>query len=152
VAGHIGIRWLLCPNRTRGATRSLSSLAYGHDKRPRGSAGRAGACPLQPGSRSSWRRSGTIPEPFRPRLDEVADRRADQPTSDAAPEAGLGPDDGLYGLYEGVPRTGVRRRLGLRADKITLFAKPSWRTSRIPMSWSTRSGVTVIHELATTWD
>ena len=46
-----------------------------------------------------------IPEPFASALDEVAVVIADDPTPDQRRENEIGPDETLYGLYEGVPRT-----------------------------------------------
>ena len=63
----------------------------------------------------------TIPEPFARALDEVAIVVADQPTRTQLREAGLGPDDGLYGLYEGVPRTEYAADWAFVPNKITLF-------------------------------
>ncbi len=47
----------------------------------------------------------TIPMPFAAALDEVAIVIADEPSDDQRRENELEPDDTLYGLYEGVPRT-----------------------------------------------
>ena len=46
-----------------------------------------------------------IPEPYAAALDEVAVVIADEPTDDQRRENDIGPDETLYGLYEGVPRT-----------------------------------------------
>ena len=63
----------------------------------------------------------TIPEPFAHALDEVAIVIADEPTRRQLRESGLGPDDGLYGLYEGVPRTEYAADWAFMPNKITLF-------------------------------
>ena len=47
----------------------------------------------------------SIPMPFAAALDEVAIVIEDEPSADQRRENGLAPDDTLYGLYEGVPRT-----------------------------------------------
>jgi predicted Zn-dependent protease with MMP-like domain len=75
-------------------------------KRPRGSAHRRH-------ERASFgafeelvtRALDSIPEPFARALDEVAIVIEDEPSPAQLRDAGLRPDDGLYGLYEVVPRT-----------------------------------------------
>jgi hypothetical protein len=87
-----------------------------------------------------------IPEPFAAALDEVAIVIDDEPTADQRRENDIADDDTLYGLYEGVPRTGgapTGRRYPIGSP---CSGYPSKRTSRIPTSSPTRSGVTVIHE------
>src|SRR5262245_21482227 len=46
-----------------------------------------------------------IPAPFWVALDDVAIVIADEPTPEQLRENGLRPDETLYGLYEGMPRT-----------------------------------------------
>ena len=83
----------------------------------------------------------TIPPPFREALDEVAIVIDDEPSADQRRENDLGPDDDLYGLYEGVPRTEygadwvAPSRTGSRSSGCR-----SRRTSRTRTTSPTRSG------------
>ncbi|TAL12082.1 MAG: hypothetical protein EPO00_02410, partial [Chloroflexota bacterium] len=73
-------------------------------KRPRGP--RRSADPSADGFADLVDRAiATIPSPFREALSEVAIVIDDWPTDDQLLDNGLSPDDDLYGLYEGVPRT-----------------------------------------------
>jgi predicted Zn-dependent protease with MMP-like domain len=90
----------------------------------------------------------TIPEPFARALDEVAIVVADEPTRAQLREAGLGPDDGLYGLYEGVPRTEYGADWAFVPNKITLFRAALVEDFQDPEELEHEVWVTVIHELA----
>jgi predicted Zn-dependent protease with MMP-like domain len=90
----------------------------------------------------------TIPEPFARALDEVAIVVADEPTRTQLREAGLGPDEGLYGLYEGVPRTEYAADWAFVPNKITLFREPLVEDFPDPDELEHEVWVTVIHELA----
>ena len=76
-------------------------------KRRRGARTRPHPEPAATARSRSWStgRSASIPMPFAAALDEVAIVIADEPTADQRRENELAPDDTLYGLYEGVPRT-----------------------------------------------
>src|SRR5215471_19124235 len=65
-----------------------------------------------------------IPPPFDRALDEVAIVIADLPTRQELRESGLGPDEMLYGLYEGTPRTEWGADLMPFPNKITLYRIP----------------------------
>src|SRR5689334_330559 len=65
-----------------------------------------------------------IPEPFSNALGEVAVVIADEPTPDQRRENDLEPDDVLYGLYEGVPRTEWGADWAVVPNRITLFRLP----------------------------
>src|ERR1019366_10160561 len=62
-----------------------------------------------------------IPEPFARALDEVAIVIDDEPSPQQRRETGLRPGEGLYGLYEGVPRTEYAADWAVLPNKITLF-------------------------------
>ena len=86
--------------------------------------------------------------PFAAALDEVAIVIADDPSAEQRRENGLGPDETLYGLYEGVPRTEwgadwVAVPNGSRSSGCPLeedFADPDDLADEVR--------ITVIHELA----
>jgi predicted Zn-dependent protease with MMP-like domain len=65
-----------------------------------------------------------IPEPFASALDEVAVVIADDPTPEQRRENDIGPDETLYGLYEGVPRTAWGADWVEIPNRITLFRLP----------------------------
>src|SRR5882762_4574935 len=63
-----------------------------------------------------------IPSPFRDSLStEVAIVIDDEPSPAQLRDNGLTADDGLYGLYEGVPRTEWGADWAVGPNKITLF-------------------------------
>jgi len=90
----------------------------------------------------------TIPEPFARALDEVAIVVEEAPTRQQLRESGLGPEDGLYGLYEGVPLTEYGADWGFLPSKITLFRKALVEDFSDPAELEHEVWVTVIHELA----
>ncbi len=90
----------------------------------------------------------TIPEPFVHALDEVAIVIEDEPTRTQLRESGLGPDDGLYGLYEGVPRTEYAADWAFMPNKITLFRQALEEDFPDPEELEHEVWITVIHELA----
>ena len=65
-----------------------------------------------------------IPEPFAAALDEVAIVIADEPTDEQRRENEIEPDETLYGLYEGVPRTEWGADWAALPNRITLFRLP----------------------------
>ncbi len=89
-----------------------------------------------------------IPEPFASALDEVAVVIADEPTRDQRRENDLEPDDTLYGLYEGVPRTEWGADWAMVPNRITLFRLPLEEDFADPDDLADEVWVTVIHELA----
>ena len=89
-----------------------------------------------------------IPEPFASALDEVAVVIADEPTSDQLQENDLEPDDTLYGLYEGVPRTEWGADWAPFPNRITLFRLPLEEDFADPDDLADEVWITVIHELA----
>jgi predicted Zn-dependent protease with MMP-like domain len=90
----------------------------------------------------------SIPEPFARALDEVAIVIDDEPSRQQLRESGLGPDEGLYGLYEGIPRTEYAADWAFVPNKITLFAIPLVEDFPDPAELEHEVWITVIHELA----
>ena len=90
----------------------------------------------------------TIPMPFAAALDEVAIVIADEPSEDQRRENELGPDDTLYGLYEGVPRTEWAADWATVPNRITLFRLPLEEDFAHPEDLADEVWLTVVHELA----
>jgi predicted Zn-dependent protease with MMP-like domain len=89
-----------------------------------------------------------IPEPFAQALDEVAIVIDDEPSPAQRRESGLGPEDDLYGLYEGVPRTEYAADWSFVPNKITLFRLALEEDFPEPDELEREVRITVIHELA----
>jgi predicted Zn-dependent protease with MMP-like domain len=89
-----------------------------------------------------------IPSPFRESLREVAIVIDDEPTPAQRRENELGPDDTLYGLYEGVPRTEYAADWAQVPNRITLFRLPLEEDFPHPDDLAEEVRQTVIHELA----
>ncbi len=89
-----------------------------------------------------------IPEPFASCLDEVAIVVADEPSPEQRRENGLEPDDTLYGLYEGVPRTEYAADWAPVPNRITLFRLPLEADFADPDELADEVRITVMHELA----
>jgi predicted Zn-dependent protease with MMP-like domain len=89
-----------------------------------------------------------IPDPFREALAEVAIVIDDEPTVDQRRENQLGPDEMLYGLYEGVPRIEYGADRSGALNRITLFRLPLEEDFADPAELAEEVRVTVIHELA----
>ncbi len=90
----------------------------------------------------------SIPEPFASALDEVAIVIDDEPSVDQARENDIGPDDTLYGLYEGVPRTEWGADWAPVPNRITLFRLPLEEDFANPDDLADEVWLTVVHELA----
>jgi predicted Zn-dependent protease with MMP-like domain len=90
----------------------------------------------------------TIPEPFARALDEVAIVIDVEPSAQQRRETGIGPDEGLYGLYEGVPRTEYAADWAFVPNKITLFRTALVEDFPDPAELEHEVWVTVLHELA----
>ena len=86
-----------------------------------------------------------LPDAFRERLGSVAIVVEDEPTGDQLRSVGA---HGLYGLYQGVPRTAWAADSALYASKITIFRGPLLRASRSPEELARRVTETVHHEIA----
>ncbi len=89
-----------------------------------------------------------IPAPFRDALDEVAIVIDDEPSPAQRRENDLGPDDDLYGLYEGVPRTEWGADWVTAPNRITLFRLALEEDFPDPEDLAEEVRITVIHELA----
>ena len=89
-----------------------------------------------------------IPEPFARALDEVAIVIEEEATPAQLRESGLGPEEGLYGLYDGVPRTEYAADWAFAPNKITLFRRPLLEDFDDSDELEHEVWVTVIHELA----
>ncbi len=89
-----------------------------------------------------------IPMPFAAALREVAIVVEDEPSRAQLRENGLGPDDTLYGLYEGTPRTEWGADWVPAPNKITLFRLPLEEDFPDALDLEDEVRVTVVHELA----
>ncbi len=89
-----------------------------------------------------------IPSPFRECLTEVAIVIDDEPTRDQLADNDLEPGDGLYGLYEGVPRTEYGADWLVAPNRITLFRLPLEEDFPDPDDLADEVRITVMHELA----
>jgi len=90
----------------------------------------------------------SIPMPFAAALEDIAIVIADDPSPDQRRENGLGPDESLYGLYEGVPRTEWSSDWIATPNRITLFRLPLEEDFPDPEDLADEVRITVIHELA----
>jgi predicted Zn-dependent protease with MMP-like domain len=118
-------------------------------KQPRGSSRRrtaaAGPTPFE---ELVARALDTIPEPFARALDDVAIVIEREPSRDQRREAGLAPNEGLYGLYEGVPRSEYGADWAFIPSKITLFEAALVEDFPDPVDLEREVWLTVVHELA----
>ncbi|HVA86453.1 MAG TPA: metallopeptidase family protein [Candidatus Saccharimonadales bacterium] len=89
-----------------------------------------------------------IPAPFSRALRDVAIVIADEPTDEELDLSGLSADSGLYGLYEGTPRTEWGADFALFPNKITLYRLPLEDDFPDPAELENEVRETVIHELA----
>jgi predicted Zn-dependent protease with MMP-like domain len=89
-----------------------------------------------------------IPQPFRGALDEIALVIDDEPTPDQLRENGLGPDETLYGLYEGVPLDEWGGDWVPVPTRIVLFRLPLEEDFADPDDLADEVRVTILHELA----
>ena len=89
-----------------------------------------------------------IPPPFSDALVEVAIVIEDEPTVEQLEANDLTRDDGLYGLYEGVPRTEYGADWVTSPNKISIFRLPLEEDFPDPDELADEVRLTVIHELA----
>ena len=89
-----------------------------------------------------------IPSPFREHLAEVAIVIDDEPTADQLRHNGIDDDEGLYGIYEGVPITEYGADWVAMPNRITLFRLPLEEDFPDPDDLAEEVRITVIHELA----
>lgn len=86
-----------------------------------------------------------IPEPFARGLDSVAIVIEDEPSPAQLASVGAA---GLFGLYEGVPRTAWGAGQALAPSRITIFRGPHERRFRDPAALEGAVADTVRHEIA----
>jgi predicted Zn-dependent protease with MMP-like domain len=86
-----------------------------------------------------------LPAPFRDQLGSVAIVVEDEATSDQLAATGA---RGLYGLYQGVPRTAWSADAAPLPSKITIFRGPLVRANRTPDRLAAAVADTVYHEIA----
>jgi predicted Zn-dependent protease with MMP-like domain len=89
-----------------------------------------------------------IPDPFRAALAEVAIVIDDDLSPERRRDNDLLPDEDLYGLYEGVPRTEYGADWQSAPNRITLFRIPLEADFADPAELAEEVRITVIHELA----
>ncbi len=86
-----------------------------------------------------------LPPAFAERLGSVAIVVEDEPTAEQLASVGA---RGLYGLYQGVPRTRLAADGIPASSKITLFRGPLLRASGTPVALAEAVAATVRHEIA----
>jgi predicted Zn-dependent protease with MMP-like domain len=86
-----------------------------------------------------------LPDPFRGQLDSVAIVIEEEPTPAQLASVHA---HGLFGLYQGVPRTAYGAGAAATASKITLFRGPLMRANRSPQRLRAAVGETLRHEVA----
>jgi predicted Zn-dependent protease with MMP-like domain len=86
-----------------------------------------------------------LPDVFRERLGSVAIVVEEEPTPAQLEAVGA---HGLFGLYQGVPRTRWGADGAVYASKITIFRGPLLRAHRTPRALAAGVADTVRHEIA----
>jgi predicted Zn-dependent protease with MMP-like domain len=86
-----------------------------------------------------------LPATFRERLGAVAIVVEDEPTPAQLASVGA---RGLFGLYQGVPRTTYGADQAMVPNKITIFRGPLTRANRTPERLAAAVTDTVYHEIA----
>lgn len=71
----------------------------------------------------------SLPEEFAKRLDNVEFILEEWPSREHLTQAGVGPGQSLYGLYQGVPLTRRGQYNAALPDKISIFAGPILATT-----------------------
>lgn len=89
-----------------------------------------------------------IPAPYNQALLEVAVIVEDEPSAEQLRENGLAPDETMYGLYEGVPRTDYAADWAASPNRITLFRLPLEEDFADRDELEDEVRMTVLHELA----
>jgi predicted Zn-dependent protease with MMP-like domain len=119
-------------------------------KRPRGSPRAAARADARATSFEALvdRALAAIPAPYRQALNEVAVIIEVEPSLRQLEESGLEPDDSMYGLYEGVPRTDYAADWAASPNRITLFRVPLEDDFPDPRELEAEVRMTVLHELA----
>ena len=86
-----------------------------------------------------------LPAPFRDQLGSVAIVVADEASSAELASVGA---RGLFGLYQGIPRTRLSADAAPAPSKITIYRGPLTRTYRDPVALAAAVTDTVYHEIA----
>ena len=86
-----------------------------------------------------------LPAPFRDQLGSVAIVIEDEASADLLASVGA---PGLYGLYQGIPRTAPSADGAPTPSKITIFRGPLMRAHRDPAALAAAVADTVYHEIA----
>ena len=86
--------------------------------------------------------------PFAAALDEVAIVISDEPTDEQLGANDLHPDETLYGIYEGVPRTDYGADWAMSPGRIVLFRLPLEADFPDPDTLADEVWITLVHELA----
>jgi predicted Zn-dependent protease with MMP-like domain len=86
-----------------------------------------------------------LPAPFRDQLGSVAIVIEEEATPEQLAMVGA---HGLYGLYQGIPRTRLSADGAPTPSKITIFRGPLVRASRTPEQLAAAVAETVYHEIA----
>jgi predicted Zn-dependent protease with MMP-like domain len=89
-----------------------------------------------------------LPPAFGRRLENVAVLIADRPSTAQLRSLGLGPDETLFGLYEGTPlgERGTGYHLAM-PDRVTIFREPILEACATVEEMKDEIRLTVIHEL-----
>ncbi len=89
-----------------------------------------------------------LPPAFARRLENVAVVIADRPSPEQLRALGLGPDETLFGLYEGTPlgERGSGYHLAL-PDRVTIYREPILAACATTREMKEEIRLTVIHEL-----
>ena len=90
----------------------------------------------------------SIPLPFRAALNDVALVIADEPSREQLCENGLGYDETLYGLYEGVPLNEWGSDWAPVPTRILIFRLPLEEDFPDPDDLADEVRITILHELA----
>ncbi len=89
-----------------------------------------------------------LPDDIQRLIDNVAIVVEEEPGPDHLDEAGLEPDDELFGLYQGIPRTERNSSYSLvTPDRIIIFAGPLERACASRREFEEQIRITVLHEL-----
>jgi predicted Zn-dependent protease with MMP-like domain len=86
-----------------------------------------------------------LPDPFRANLGSVAIVIEDEATPAQLESVGA---PGLFGLYQGIPRTRLSADAAPAPSKITIFRGPLMRANRTPEALADAVADTVYHEIA----
>jgi predicted Zn-dependent protease with MMP-like domain len=86
-----------------------------------------------------------LPAPFRDQLGSVAIVIEDEASADELASVGA---HGLFGLYHGIPRTGLSAHAAPSPSKITIYRGPLTRAYRDPVALAAAVADTVYHEIA----